>query len=102
MAREDEVRANQTLLAACRRLTPQVWYNQKHMAASQFWSQRGVRVRKEDIVGPNPKPEFSMTLDEYMSVSKMSMRFYIAAKLPLHYLELSIVFSGCAQVDRGA
>ena len=95
MAPEDEVRANQTLLAACRRLTPQVWYNHKATAASQFWSRRGKRVHKEDIVGPNPKVEFAMTFDEYMSVSKMSMRFYIAAKLLLHYLELNLAFSGC-------
>ena len=89
------MRANQTLLAACRRLTPQVWYNHKATAAGQFWAQRGVRVKKEDIVGPNPKTEYAMTFDEYMSVSKMSMRFYIAAKLLLHYLELNIAFSGC-------
>ena len=53
---------------------------------------------KEDIVGLNPNPEYAMMLDEYMSVSKMSMRFYIAAKLPMHYLELSIAFSGCPRL----
>ena len=83
------------MLAACQKLTPQVWYNHKATAASQFWAQRGVRVKKEDIVGPNPKIEYAMTFDEYMSVSKMSMRFYIAAKLLLHYLELNLAFSGC-------
>ena len=102
MAEEHKEEADRTLPAACRRLTPQVWYNHKATAASQFWSQRGKRVHKDDIVGPNPKAEFAMTFDEYMSVSKMSMRFYIAAKLPLHYLELSIAFSGCPRVDRGA
>ena len=45
-------------------------------------------------MGADPKPELLMTLDEYMSVSKMSMRFYIAAKLLLHYLELNIAFLG--------
>ncbi len=54
-----------------------------------------MRVKKEDIVGANPRTEFAMTFDEYMSVSKMSTRFYIAAKLLLHYLELNIAFSGC-------
>ena len=87
--------ADMNLLRACQKLTPQVWYNHKAMAASHFWAQRGVRVKKEDIVGPNPKTEYAMTFDEYMSVSKMSMRFYIAAKLLLHYLELKIAFSGC-------
>ena len=99
---DDEERAKIHLHKAAGRLTPQIWYNQKATSAYQFWSQRGVKCSKEDIVGLDPKPEFSMTLDEYMSVSKMSMRFYIAAKLPLHYLELSIAFSGPPRVDRGA
>ena len=92
---EDSERANMNLLRACQRLTPQVWYNHKATEASQFWAQRGVRVKKEDIVSEHPKTKYAMTFDEYMSVSKMSMRFYIAAKLLLHYLELKIAFSGC-------
>ena len=87
---------------AAERLTPQIWYNMKATSAYQFWSHRGIKCSKEDIIGVDPKPQFSMTEDEYMSVSKMSRRFYIAAKLPLHYLELSIAFSGCPRVDRGA
>ena len=92
---EDADMATINLQRAAERLTPQVWYNQKSTSAGQFWAQRGVRVKKEDIVGQNPKKEYAMTFDEYMSVSKMSMRFYIAAKLLLHYFELSIAFSGC-------
>ena len=92
MAPEHAERADRTLLAACQKLTPQVWYNHKATAASQFWAQRGKRVHNEDIVGANPKAEFAMTFDEYMSVSKMSMRIYIAAKLLLHYLELNLAF----------
>jgi hypothetical protein len=42
--------------------------------------------------------EWAMTIEEYMSVSKMSMRFYIAAKFPLDYLELSIAFSDLSRV----
>ena len=95
MDEEDKETADRTLLGACEKLTPQVWYNHKATAAGQFWAQRGVRVKKEDIVGPNPKTEYAMTFDEYMSVSKMSMRFYIAAKLLLHYLDLNLAFSGC-------
>jgi len=95
---EEQAKANRTLLGACVKLTPQVWYNQKVTAASHFWADRGLRVRKEDIVGKRLNPDYAMTLDEYMSVSKMSMRFYIAAKLPLHYLELSIAFSGCPRL----
>jgi hypothetical protein len=87
---EDTQKADQTLLGACEKLTPQVWYNH-----SQFWAERGKRVKKEDIVGRNPNPDFEMSLDDFMSVSEMLMRSYIAAKLPLHYLELSITFLGC-------
>jgi hypothetical protein len=44
-----------------------------------------------------------MTVDEYMSVSKISMRFYIVAKLQLHYLESRLLaFSGYPQVGRAA
>ena len=95
---EDKEKADRTLLRSCEKLTPQMWYNQKITAASHFWAQRGERVHKADIVGKNPKPQYAMTVDDYMSVSKMSMRFYIAAKLQLHYLELSIAFSGCPRV----
>jgi hypothetical protein len=102
VAEEDQEKAQRTLLGACVKLTPQVWYNQKVTAASHFWDDRGVRVRKEDIVGRNPNPEYSMTPEEYMSVSKMSMRFYIASKLPLHFLELSIAFSGYPRLGRAA
>jgi hypothetical protein len=69
--------------------------NQKVTAVSHFWAERGKRVKKEDIVGRNPNPDYQMSLDDFMSVSEMLMRSYIAAKFPLHYLELSIAFSGC-------
>jgi hypothetical protein len=76
-------------------LTPQVWYNQKVTTASHFWAKRGKRVKKEDIVGRNPNPDYAMSLDDFMSVSEILMRSYIAAKFPLYYLELSIIFSAC-------
>jgi hypothetical protein len=78
-----------------RKFTPRVWYNQKVTATSHFWAERGKRVNKEDIVGRNPNPDYAMSLDDFMSVSEILMRSYIAAKLPLHYLELSIAFAGC-------
>jgi hypothetical protein len=87
MDEEDTQKADWTLLGACEKLTPQVWYNHKVTTASQF--------KKEDIVGRNTNPNFEMSLGDFMSVSEMLMRSYIAAKLPLHYLELSIAFSGC-------
>jgi hypothetical protein len=98
VAPEDRDCANATLLAACVKLTPQAWYNQKITSVSHYWAERGVRVYKEDIVGPKRKPERFLTLEQYESVSKMSMRFYIVAKLPLHNLELSIAFSGCPRL----
>ena len=69
MDEEEQWKADRTLLGACVKLTPQVWYNQKVTAASHFWADRGVRVKKEDIVGKRPNPEYNMTLEEYMSVS---------------------------------
>jgi hypothetical protein len=81
---EDTQKADRTLLGACEKLTPQVWYNQKVTATSHFWTERGKRVKKEDIVGRNPNPDYAMLLDDFLSVSEMLMRSYIAAKLPLH------------------
>jgi hypothetical protein len=92
---KDKQKAEQTLLGACEKLTPQVLYNQKVTVASHFWAKRGKRVKKEDIVCRNPNPDYAMSLDDFMSVSEMLMRSYIAAKLPLHYLELCITFLGC-------
>jgi hypothetical protein len=91
-----------TLRATCERLTPQVWYNQRITSASHFWAQRGERVHKPDIIGKNAKAEYVMTVEDYMSVSKISMRFYIATKLQLHYIELSIAFSGYPRLGRAA
>ena len=73
---------DKTLRAACVRLTRQQWYNQKHTAANHFMFERGKRAKKEDNVKEPPQ----MTVSDYMSVSKLSMGFYIAAKLPLRYL----------------
>jgi len=83
-----------TLLGACLKLTPQLWYNHKVTAATTFWRSKDVRVTKRDIVGEHRDPERALKLEDYMAVSIMSIRFYIVAKLPLHYLELSIAFSG--------
>ena len=87
-----------TLLGACIKLTPQVWYNHKVTAATTFWRSKDVRVTKRDIVGEHRDPEKVLKPEDYMSVSIMSIRFYIVAKLPLHYLELSIAFSGCTRL----
>ena len=82
---EDDMETDKTLRAACVRLTRQQWYNQKHTAANHFMSERGKRAKKEDNVKEPPQ----MTVSDYISVSKLSIGFYIAAKLPLHYLFLN-------------
>ena len=85
---EDDVQdeATRTLARACEKLAPQLWYNHKVTAASTFWALKGEPVTKRDIVGAHRKPEKALKLEDYMSVSTMSIRFYLVAKLPLHYL----------------
>ena len=96
MAEDEEVQreADTILPKLCEKLASQMLYNQRITSTSTYWTNRGVRVRKVDIVGEKAKAEYVMDLEKYMSVSTMSIRFYIAAKLPLHHLELSIAFSG--------
>jgi hypothetical protein len=89
---------DRTLLGACEKLTTQVWYNQKVTTTSHFWAKRGKMVKKENIVGRNPNPDYAMSLDDFMSVSEIFIRSYSASKLPLHYLELSIAFLGCPRM----
>ena len=94
MAEDEEVQreADKILPKLCEKLASQMLYNQRITSTSTYWANRGVRVRKKDIVGETAKAEYVMDLEKYMSVSTMSIRFYIDAKLPLHYLELSIAF----------
>ena len=91
---EEEQKAARTLVGTCVKLAPQLWYNHKVTATSAYWTSQGENVSKRDLVGAHRQPQYEMTLDRYMSVSTMSIRCYIIAKLPLHYLELSIAFSG--------
>jgi hypothetical protein len=44
-------------------------------------AEQGKRVKKRDNIAEPPE----MTLDAYRSVSTLSMRFYVVAKLQLHY-----------------
>ena len=100
MEEDEEVqrKADRNLLMMCERLAGQLLYNQRVTATSTYWRNRGVNIKKKHIVGEEKLPDYVMTLDKYMSVSTMSIRFYIAAKLPLHHLELSIAFSGCTRL----
>ena len=79
---DEREKVNKTLLGACHKLTRQQWYNQKHTALNHFMAEQGKKARKHDIVKEMPE----VTKEDLMSVSKLSMRFYVAAKLQLHYL----------------
>ena len=76
--------ADKTLLGACHKLTRQQWYNQKHTAVTHFMAEKGKKVTKHDLVREMPE----VTKEDLMSVSQLSMRFYVPTKLQLHYLFL--------------
>ena len=77
--------AETTLVGACKKLIRQQWYNSKHLAINHFNANKGKRTTKADNVGAL---EEKMTVEDNMTVSKLSMRFYVVAKLQLHYLFL--------------
>jgi hypothetical protein len=79
---EDRAMVNGVLLRACRRLTWQQWYNHKHTCIAHYMAEQVKRVKKHDNIVEPPE----MTLDAYRSVSTLPMRFYVVAKLQLHYL----------------
>ena len=75
--------ADETLQAACRKLTPQQFYNQKNTAMNTYSSEKlGKRAPKHENVENPPV----MTVDDFMAVSKLSKSLYVAAKLQLHFL----------------
>jgi len=85
----DQQAASSILHAHCVRLTRQQFYNQKFTSANDFtYEKTGKRAKKAD----NAKNAAEMTKEEYISVSKLSMEFYIAAKLPLHLALLELHF----------
>lgn len=89
MLDEHREEAASTLRAHCVRLARQQFYNQKHTSANQFtYEKTGKRAKKAD----NVKTAKTMTKEDYISVTKLSMKFYIATKLPLHYLFLNCIF----------
>lgn len=100
MLEEHRAEADRNLHRACVRLTRQQWYNQKHTSISAFCSERGMRAYKAQIVKNPPQ----LTVEDYMSVSKLSMKFYIAYcifnDITLSVLYLSIAFLGNAPVGR--
>ena len=82
MAPEHKEKADVVLRNACRKLARQLWYNQ-NTCIGHFYAEKGIRYSKPDIVrGKAPM----LTEEEYMKVSKLSMRLSVAANLQLHYL----------------
>jgi hypothetical protein len=79
---EHQATADGVLLRDCRRLTRHQWYNQKHTWIAHYMAKHGKRVKKHDNILEPPE----MTLDAYKNVSKLSIRFYVVAKLQLHNL----------------
>jgi hypothetical protein len=67
--------ANDVLAKACQRLTRHQWYNQKHTCIGHFKAEHGKRIKKDENIKEDPE----MTKHDYMRVSKLSMRFYVAA-----------------------
>ena len=83
MAAEHKEQADVVLRNACRKLTRQQWYNQNITCIGHFYAEKGIRYLKPDIIrGKAPM----LTEEEYMKVSKLSMRLSVAANLQLHYL----------------
>ena len=83
MAPEQQEAADKALWNHCKRLTHPQFYNQGHTARSQF----SINISGK----PSPKHEnvkscSTMSAEQYDEVSKLSMRFYVDAKLQLHHL----------------
>ena len=83
MASEQQEAANKALRNHCKRLTHQQFYNQGHTARSQY---NTAKSGKPSPKHENVKSHTTMSEDEYDEVSKLSMRFYVDAKLQLHHL----------------
>jgi len=78
---EEQATADATLVRAAKRMTQQQFYNQRHTSTGQFLAERAVRMTKHEMV-ENP---LELSKEDFMSVSNLSMTFYVAAKLQLHY-----------------
>ena len=80
---EHQDEADKTLQGACRKLTPQQFYNQKNTTMNTYSSEKlGKRAPKHQNVFDPP----DMTLDDFMAVSNMSTNSYVAPKLQLQFM----------------
>ena len=93
MIPEEQEAADKTLRNHCKRICNQQFYNQGNTARSQYnTAVSGKPLPKHEIV----KSRTTMTAEQYDEVSKLSMRFYVDAKLQLQsfVLHMTIGFSG--------
>ena len=80
MIPKEQEAANKALQNHCKRLCNQQFYNQGNTARSQYSTAvSGKTLPKHEIV----KSPTTMTVEQYDEVSKLSMRFYVDAKLQL-------------------
>ena len=83
MIPEEQEAANKALRNHCKSLCNQQFYNQGNTARSQYST---AISSKPPPKHENVKSQTTMTAEEYDEVSKLSMRFYVDAKLQLHHL----------------
>ena len=83
MLPNEQDKADKTLQGACLKLTRQAFYNQSHTSRNQFSSEH---LGKPSPKHENVKSHSEMTEEDYAEVSKLSIRFYVVAKVQLHYL----------------
>jgi hypothetical protein len=75
---EHQELANKTSRRACQKLTRQQFYNQKHTSMNHYLADKLARTgRKHELIN-DPPP---MSLDDFVSVSKLSMFFQVTIAL---------------------
>ena len=83
MLPEHQAVADITLDGACKKLTPQQFYNQKNTTMNTYSSEKlGKRAPKHQNVLDPP----DMTLEDYMAVSTLSKNPHVAPKLQLQFM----------------
>jgi hypothetical protein len=94
---EHQELANTTLRKACQKLTRQQFYNQKHTSMNHYLAEKlGKTMTKHDLIN-DPPP---MSLDDFVSVSKLSMCFQVTIALSTPQLTPYVHFSGSPLVGR--
>jgi hypothetical protein len=94
---EHQELANATLRRACQKLTCQQFYNQKHMSINHYLAEKlGRTMMKHELINDLPP----MSLDDFVSVSKLSMCFQVTIALSAPQLTPYVHFSGLPLVGQ--